>query len=232
MSTESVANEIKLKAANWSLEGEKSIHAMMDRAQRHMFSEPCARSIYVDPLTGQHPFLPVTIDIFTYDLPDISKTINGIARTLRFTRCMNLYILVADVTDYGQLNEYNRYIRQKWIRREGDKFFFEFDPETSTQTDPARVSFKHAPKATDAELYRHISLIEPLRLTDSAIPLMVAEDWEAAIIDGSLGYIEYYDYGNSDRLQTFYEYWCPRFWDKENKHTQLNKPTTTPIRNF
>jgi len=157
-------------------------------------------------------------------------------RVIRAYKCNKVFI---DVTFF---RDYNR----RWINRTNfdypinpytfltDKLNFAEIPVytyTALQNTPARIIFKEDPGDTvlaDEKYYTEFT-VEPLQLTSETIPLMVAQDWEAAIIDGSLGYIEYYDYGRSDRLTTFHDYWAPKFWDAENENA-MAQVTSTPVR--
>jgi len=212
--------------------GPESVHTLITRCQNKLFSKPCNNSIYIDPLTGRHPFLPVTGDKFDYDIPPVQITIDGIARDIEFSRCVEIFILDEDAEDYGLLETITNWEKRKWIEKQEDRYILPVHSYDRIDNTRARIIFQNAPENTEAELYRHVSLIRPLPVTDDAIPLMVNERWYEALIDGVLGMAEYHNYGRSDRLQTFNDYWCNLFWESSDIMPRANKVTSTPPRRF
>ena len=228
MSTRSVADEIKLKAPNWPQEGNPSILMQMQRAQDFLYSKPCNRSLYVDPSIGTHPYLVTTDTVFGYDIPDISMVIQGTARTIRIFRVEEIYMDRSFLTDYGRYDSENL-LPIGWASIEPDRITMKVTGTEALENTPANISFQYNP-GTETEKFRMKAVIEPLRLTALAIPLMVSRNWEQAIIDGALGFIEYHDYGRSDRMQTFYDYWAPRFWQEQNRNPDHKRVKATSIR--
>lgn len=221
MSTYSVLDEMKLKAPTWNRDGNPSLIAMLDRAQRFMFSKPCALTLYLDPSTGKYPYLVTTATEREYSIPDISYTLEQIERPLRIFKVHEVFVDAANRTlEYGI----------QWDYVDGDRIIIDGKAYTAQQNTKARFIFKDDP-GSESEWYQYKGIIEPLRLTNDTIPLMVSEDWEPALIDGALGFIEYLDYGRSDRLQTFYDHWCPRFWNAEDSgNSSHEKKKATRVR--
>lgn len=236
MGTMQVVDEIKLKAPAWSRDGAVSILQMMDRAQRFLFAEPCNRTIFIDPATGNHPTLDTTAAKFEYEIPDVSIIIDGLARPIRISKVTEVYIPGTAKQDYAQLLLDRVSLPSIAGAVMEDRLTIKHTcypalEDNKPGTNKCRVIFPFDPGASTGKM-RYVGLIEPLRLTEDTIPLMVEEEFEGYIIEGALAYIEYYDYGRSDRLQNFQENWALRFWDKQNKMNHLNKVTNTPIRPF
>jgi hypothetical protein len=305
MSTKTVADEIKLKAPTWSYEGSRSILQMMDRAQRKMFSQACRNTVFVDPTTGDYPFLPTQAGVYQYTIPDAYRVIGGSAATYnagtagvsvdgvtvtltgaslpdifgagdvvtidtssingppksyiissvisttQFTivdpepTLQGLSGMLYAISSNGGASSFRisdvvrMYVSSKsagidYRKLMVDRAMYEAGVcgEVNLTTLPAlqgvrtSVIFPFDPGAT-TNMYQYVGLIEPMRLTSVQIPLSLPEEWEYAIIEGSLGYIESYDYGNSQRVQEFEEVICPRFWDKGRGAGYTGYSTTT-----
>lgn len=225
MSTLSVATEIKLKAPTWGYDGNNSILQMMDRAQRAMFSKLCRNTIYLDPTTGDHPLLSTTAGVFSYIIPSVNVLLNGIQTSVRIADVKRVFIAPKKcgaeyrglIMARGMFTGFNNNVEFTCVPclstgGDGTTVLFPFDPQTST------------------DKYQYVAMLEPLRLTGTGVPLMVPEIWEPAIIDGALGYIEYYNYGRSDRLQTFTDTWCSDFWEVGRNSGYRGVTLSTPVR--
>jgi hypothetical protein len=216
--------------------GAESACALITRCQNKLFSKASNNSIYVDPLTGLHPFLPIVADQNAYDIPGVQMMLGGIDRDIAFSKCLEAYIEDSAAVEYGISDLLSSWLRKDWIEKVEDRYILPIHSFErvggNTNATPARIIFKRKPEESDAELVHHISLIQPLPVTDDSIPLSVNEQWDEALIDGVLGSAEYYQYGNSDRLQTFNDYWCNKFWEAADSMPRINKVKATPRRRF
>jgi hypothetical protein len=235
MSTAAVIDEIKLKAVNWNRQGsDKSIAVMLNRAQNYLFSRACRESVVMDPETGAYPLLTTTAGEKKYDLPNFTKEIydeqgNAQDVTLRFKMGIELQQTQIPTNEYGIDNILRR--MNSGIKGTHDGIyvcnatFYE-----ALVNRPAFVVLHFDPGAT-TEKYSIYGLLEPLQITNDTIPLSVSSEWEMALIDGALGFIEYHDYGRSDRLQTFYDVWANKYWSAYPLATNYGSTSITPIRN-
>jgi hypothetical protein len=226
VSTLTVADEIALKAPSWTYQGSRSILAMMNRAQNFLFSKLCLQSVYLDPLTGDNPFLSTTGTTRNYTLPNVTVSVDDVDRSLRIGMAHELYSTYDPANDYT-LRPYNP---NAWTRR-GNRIYWRFSPQPATEINAASVSLLFDP-GTYTDKYQYVALLEPLQLTSEAIPLMVGLNDEWAIIEGALGFIEYFDYGRSDRLDKFKEQIAREFWDKYRAVATPDKTFATPRRKF
>ena len=220
MSTLTVADEIALKAPSWTYQGSRSILAMMNRAQNFLYSKPSLLSIYIDPLTGDNPFLSTTGTTRNYTLPNVTVAVDGADRSLRIFMASEVY------STYDLSDDYS----SGWTRS-GQRVNWRFTPKPATETDRASLILMFDP-GTHTDKYQYVALLEPLQLTSEAIPLMVGVNDEWAIIEGALGFIEYFDYGRSDRLDKFKEQFAREFWDKHRSVATPDKTFSTPRRKF
>jgi len=236
MGTKTVVDEIKLKAPAWSRDGAVSILQMMDRAQRFLYSEPCNRTVYIDPLTGNHMTLNTESGKFEYEIPDVTIKIDDLDRPIRISKVVEVYIPGTAKQDYAQLLLDRVSLPQIAGEVREDRLTLKHTcypalEEGVPGANKCRVIFPFDPGDSTGKI-RLVAIIEPLRLTEDIIPLMIEEEFEDDIIEGALAYIEKNDYGRSDRLVNFKENLALRFWDKQNKMNHLNKVTNTPIRPF
>jgi hypothetical protein len=199
---------------------------MMQRAQNFLFSKPCLYSAYVDPATGHNPILTTVAGTRKYDIPDVAVSLDGMDRTLRIAMVYDFYSHFEQVNDY-RLHPYGHNVEKV----QGRRIYWKFTPHPATETDAACLVLPFDP-GTYTTRYRYTALLEPMQLTSDAIPLMVTPNDEWAIIDGALGYIEYYDYGRSDRLEKFKEQLAREFWDKYSAIATPNKANGTIARRF
>lgn len=218
MSTLSVVDEILLKAPGWQRDGSKSVLAMMNRAQNYLFSKPSVQSIYVDPATGDYPFLVTVAGQRAYTIPGVTMTIGGVPDTP--IRIKQVYEVLAKnqnllVNQNGfQINDYGVIQNMRYIDgTAGDEVYYNFTPVAAKELDDAKVIFPFDPGAATTK-YQIKALIEPAQLLSDTIPLMVEMDDEMALIEGALGYIEFFDYGRSDRMDRFEQMYAPRYWAK------------------
>lgn len=227
MSTFSLLDEMRLKAPAWNREGNPSLASMLDRAQRQFFKKPCNRNMFIDRVTGDYPFLETTEAKLDYDIPNLTIKLGGINRTIRWQKIHEIVVRNSTLQDYNLLE------KTSIIRRDGidKKALIVIDGSAleATQVDKAIFVFADDP-GTELTRYRIRGIIEPLRITNDTIPLMVDEEWEQALLDGALGYIEYYDYGRSDRMQTFQDHWLPKYWLDEDRGAHREKKVATRIR--
>jgi len=200
----------------------------MNRVQNFLFSKACLKSLYVDPTTGDYPFLATTALTYDYQIPDVNVEVDPDVGEvpLRISKVLEVFTENACLSDYGLTN-----FKGKIAFIDGSKVQWRFTPRPAIQDKRARVSFPFDP-GTYATRYKIQCLIEPLQLTDETIPLMVEQDEEDLIIEGALGYIEYYDYGRSDRLEKFKKELASEFWNKYAGVETIRKSTGTPRRKF
>jgi len=232
MSTQSVVDEIKLKAPAWARDGSTAILNKMDQCQRFMFSRACLPSVYIDPTTGRHPFLETTAETFEYELPDVTITIDSIPRTIRIARALEVFI------PSNRQEEYQALLvdpihpgNEAFIESKNGRLIIDATTPPATQKKKARVIFANDP-GTYTDRYRVLQLIEPLRLTEDTIPLMIEEMWEPDLIEGSLALIERADYGRSDRWNYFVNDACQRFWYENNRGQSQGRRKATPPRSL
>lgn len=229
MSTATVVDEIKLKAPNWSAEGSKSILSMLNRAQNFALSKPVVENVVIDPLTGDYPFLVTESAKREYEIPDVSMEFDPEVGTveLRIFKILELF------SEQQQINDYNRrtVIRPYISVIQGGKTNYKFAPRPATELKKARIILPFDPGAT-TEFYRYKAILEPLQLTSITIPLTIDQTCEEMLICGALAFIEQNDYGRSDKLKDFKEYYCPLFWRSHAHIDTTRKVDGTPIRKF
>jgi len=143
-----------------------------------------------------------------------------------------VYVEEEQAEEYGIIDQLERLTRNEVAVKQGTQYYINIHSVERMDDTPANIIFRYAPEQPSANIYRHISLVRPLPVTDDNIPLMVNEQWHEALIDGVLGMTEYYQYGSSDRLQTFNEYWCKKFWGQSDRMPRVNKILQTPVRKF
>jgi len=230
VSTQTVVDEIKLKAPGWARDGSSAILQKLDQCQKFMFSKACNQTVRIDGTTGKHPYLVTTENQYEYELADISMTIDGIPRTIRMARALEIYI------PNGAVSEYQTLMLDPL--RPGFEGVGEVRPDRiilnctlipATESNKAKVVFSTNP-GSYATRYRMKVLLEPLRLTEDTIPLMVEEQWEPDLIEGVLALIERADYGRSDRWTAFANDACIRFWAQGNEANHEGKQRNTPPR--
>jgi hypothetical protein len=229
MSTKSIIDEIKLKAPGWDRVGTaKSIASMLTRCQNLLYSKPCRETVFIDPATGNHPLLSTTAGQFDYPLPDVSKVIEGLARDLRLFFCFQVYALGTNVSTVLYLERDGGVIRRE-TGRQGAKYIYNTTGSEATEEDAARVMFNFDP-GTTTDKYRMICTLEPMPIDSESIPLMVSKNYEWALIEGTLGFIEYFDLGRSDRLDQFKLKLAKEFWRGNPAAEGVDEITNTPIR--
>jgi hypothetical protein len=118
---------------------------------------------------------------------------------------------------------------QNVVRQSSGKYVVNATCYEAMERRPAFVVFKFDPGLTTDKYYIY-GLMEPKQITADTIPLAVSTEWELALIDGALGFIEYHDYGRSDRLQTFYDVWAVKYWNAYALATNDGVPLITPVR--
>jgi len=228
LSTATVVSEIKLKAPNWSRDGARSILAMMNRAQNYLFSRAHELSVYIDPLTGDFPLLATTATQYDYEIPNVSMTIDDDtgAVPIRIHHVDQVFSEGIRLSDYGIST-----IKPYMVSIDGNNVKWRFASRPALENKKCRVSFQFDP-GTHTDRYFYKAIIEPLQLTSDAIPLMVQQDDEEALIEGALGWIEYFDYGRSDRLDRFKKEMAPAFFNKYKGLESTRVNNATPRRKF
>jgi len=228
VSTLTLVDEIKLKAPNWSRDGSRSILAMLNRAQNFLFAKPCDVSIYVDPGTGDYPFLETTGTTRDYEISDVQVTVDDEVGPvpLRIFKVHEVFSENISMRDYGAQT-----VAPQIGSVIANKIVWKTTNPVALQEKRARVRFPFDP-GTYTDRYRIKCIIEPLQLTADSIPLMVSQVDEEVLMEGALGFIEYHDYGRSDRLANFKTVMAPQFWEKYGGIETLRKITNTPRRKF
>lgn len=236
MSTQSVVDEIKLKAPAWARDGSSAILQKMDQCQRFMFSKACLPTVYIDPSTGKHPVLATTAGTFEYELPDVSKSLWDaaaqayVSRTIKISKALEVYIPNGNIDEYSALMlDPMRPGSNSMVETRNGRIIIAVTTVPATQASPAKVIFENDP-GTYADRYRVLELIEPLRLTEDTIPLMIEERWEPDLIEGVLALIERADYGRSDRWNYFLNDACQRFWYENSLGQHTGQVRATPPR--
>jgi hypothetical protein len=224
MSTRSVVDEIKVVAKDWDEEGAVSVCSMLNKAQNFLFSKPCALSLYKDPDTGDYPFLTTLATQKDYEIPDFSRDIDGVARTLRIFAVYEVFSVAASASEYTDVLR----------NRSGSRFnvndiVYRGKGSPALQNTRARWMFKEDPGAS-SDRYQYKGLIEPLQITAVSIPLMVPQDCEDVLVEGALGYIEKLEYGKSDRLTVFQNQLANDFWTKQGSYADDEHVDQVPIR--
>ena len=231
MSTQTVIDEIKLKAPAWARDGATSLLQILDRCQKTLFSRACNVTVYVDPDTGQHPFL-ATDGSMSYNVPDVIVLMDGIPRTLRISKVLEVYVKTETLNEYRDiLVDPQRQGSAIYSEVREDRMIVRCNLVAATEVNPARIMFGFDP-GTETEKYRYKALLEPLRLTEETIPLSVPEIWEPDLIDAVNGWIEKSDYGRSDRWNSFLNDSCQRFWAQNSEGNHTGKVVSTPPRPF
>lgn len=234
MSTKTVIDNVKLKAAGWARDGSVSIGQNLDACQRLMFSKPCKSTVYVDSTTGQHPVLATQDGVYIYDVPNFTRNIGRgdaptytpIPRELRISKVLDVYVKANITTEYSLLVQDPTRLASNIIREyKDDKYIVAADGISATEVESAKIVFDFNP-GTTTDRYYYKSLIEPLRITADTIPLMVEEVWEPDLIEGVLAMIERPDYGRSDRWNYFINDACVRFWKEGNEGASARRVTT------
>lgn len=236
MSTLTVVDEILLKAPAWQRDGSRSVLSMMNRAQNYLYSKPSLQSVYVDPATGDYPFLNTVAGQFSYTIPNILVTLGGVPNTsLRVKQVYELFAKNQNliVNDYGfNIDDYNVIKNMRHVDKTiGDEAYYSFTPIAAKELDDAKIIFPFDP-GTKTGIFQIKCMVEPLQLTADTIPLSVEQDDEMAIIEGALGYIEFYDYGRSDRMDRFEQMYAPRYWSKYRIMPTPRKARGTLARKF
>lgn len=233
MSTSTVVDEIKLKAPTWSRDGSRSILAMMNRAQNFLFSKPSLLSTYVDPGTGDYPVLATTDDVRDYEVPDVPFTYQPDNDLLapKVTAQLRIHCVHEIFSERHHCHDYGFCFRPPFFTFAGKKIIWTFTPKPALQNTRARVTFPFDP-GTHAKRYKMLAVMEPLQLTADSIPLMVQQDDEADIIEGALSYIEFYDYGRSDRMRNFEDKIAHEFWNKYKGTETIHKTEGVNRRKF
>jgi hypothetical protein len=231
LSTKTLVDEISIKATGWNRAGKNSICNQITRVQNYLFSKPSRVSICLDKTTGDHPFLVTEAGKFEYDIPNTSIVMAGILdpRPLRISMVLEVY---TKKQNFSQ--EYRSVVIDRGdIRPLADRYIIEAYPSEALDDDtPARILFPFDPGDT-TDTYQYEALIEPLQILNETVPIMVARNYESMLLDGALGYIEYHDYGRSDRLQTFLELHAPTFWAAypyAPRRNRNNAHQTPPLR--
>jgi len=229
VSTATVVDEIKLKAPSWSAEGSKSILSMLNRAQNFALSKPVVENVVVDPLTGDYPFLITEAGKRDYEIPNTSLELDPETGDveLRVFKVLELF------SEQQQIRDYNRrtVIRPYVATVQGGKTNYKFTPRPATELVPARIILPFDPGAT-TDVYKYKAILEPLQLTAITIPLTLDQTCEEMLICGALAFIEQNDYGRSDKLKEFKDYYCPRFWRSHAHIDVTRKVDGTPIKKF
>jgi hypothetical protein len=202
----------------------------VDRLQKYIFSKENKFSMFLDPTTGMPPLLPTTAGVFEYDIPDVSKVINGTTYTLRAAHVKRVMIDATRSHEYDiqyigapfELTYLNPFSSQST-----KQFFCEIpaDSYDATETDRAKVVFRSDPTTIIDQYYTEI-IIEPLTLSSVNIPLMLPQKWERALFDGVVGEIQDNGYGKDTRINRFYEYWLPQIWDEMDRGATSQKRNT------
>ena len=240
MSTKTIVDRVQMKAKAWPRDGVNSICQIISEVQNEMFGAPCRATTFIDPTTGDYPFLATVAGQFSYDLPNVSVVIDGIStpRPVRLRMCTELF--TRDIMVFQEYPQLLRYMPRFIEEQHGKIVIYSTNTEAlgegilstgQTGATPARVIFPYDPGNT-TNTYQIEALIEPIQVTADTIPLMVGKKWEDAIMDGVLGKIEYQDYGESNRLQTFREYWLPLFYAAYKSTRDRSMRTVTEPRKF
>jgi hypothetical protein len=229
MSTKTVVDEIKRKAPAWPRDGQNSICQMLNRAQNYLFSKPCRISVYIDKTTGRHPFLTTVAGQYEYDIPNGSVVLAGIVtpRPIRMFLATEVYTMSSTAAQ-----EYSRVLQDRGdISIQATRIIINSTNIEALENTPAKIIFPFDP-GDSTDKYQYEAIFEPLQIASDSIPLMVPKIWELALIDGTLGNMEYFDYGRSDRLQTFMEVHAPAFWAAYPSVLKQNQQTATMPRKF
>jgi hypothetical protein len=213
MSLRSLIDDITDKTGEtWS---RNKIRRVINDIQNELFTQPCMYTIHLDA-TGFPPYLVTQNNILQYDIPNITRTISGVARSLRVYQITKILIDVSTINDYDYrvvglpfqyhgLNPYSGDI---------EKLDFQEIAVNSTpalEDTPASVTFKTNPGATTTTFFAE-GTYEPLQLTSEEIPLTIPKRFERAIKDYVIGEIQDQNYGEDSRLARFEDFWKDQIW--------------------
>jgi hypothetical protein len=232
MSVKYLAQDIMKKAPGWGI---TDVLRKINEVQNYIYAHPCRQTMYLDPATGFPPTLATTAGKLDYEVPDITKNINAVARTLRIAKVLRVFVDATTAKQYqlpyiGELfeltpvNPFSPYSTGL-----DKKYFWQIPVDTleATETDRARIMFKNDPGTTTTAFF-YECVIEPLQITSTSTPLMLPQRWERAIFDGVVAQIQDNAYGKDSREAKFYEYWCPQIWYWLDQGAQSN-PINTPV---
>jgi hypothetical protein len=168
----------------------------------------------IDEDTGDYPYLVTTAGVRLYSIPDIirERTINGEVQEvpIRISKAIRVFSRASEGSDYG-LSLLSGTFSDGVFSNDAEGQNFRFTSIPATEADSSRILFPFDPGDT-TEKYRYVSLIEPQRLTADTVPVMIPEEFEFMLVEGALGWIEYNDYGRSDRMDKFKEQYAREFW--------------------
>lgn len=223
MSVKSLIDEILPYAPGFNRSGTRGLLTMIQRAQDLLFDYDGPYMRYFDMTNqGWPPFLLTTAGTYRYEITGanlscgaLTKTIGGVARTVRARRVMKIFVESTTI-DYTRRWLGTPYL-SSWVnpyttstnRLEVADVAVESEP--ALENTNAAVYFKEDP-GTTTDVYFCEFVWEAPRLTSENIPFVVPLKYEEAIEDYVLGTIEKRQNGRSgERLQKFHEYWVPEF---------------------
>ncbi len=225
MSTKSVIDRIIPYAPGWSRStGTRSILRLIEQGQDELFEydAPYMRYLGTDN-EGFPPYLKTQANVFKYEIipanlsaTTLVHTIGGVDRTIRCRRVIKVFVDVSFSAEFGI-----RWIGRPYVNYFQNPYSNNFDrtmiadvPVDSypaLENTPAYVIFKEDPGTQD-ERYFVEFVWEPPRLTSENIPLIVPLNYEEALEEYVLGYVQRRSHGRIGESQLDWRnIWVPRF---------------------
>lgn len=201
--------------------------AYLNRAHKAMVNQDCAQNefYHFSDTTFAYPFLNTTADTLHYEIiaanlrdsagAAITLTMNGVTVAIR--RIVRIF------TQSAALGYYSKKFRGEelamvstnpyWGSIFPATWYYEMvgQPFDRTNNQAARFLFAQDP-GTHADKYYVQSYIAAPELSTVSDKLFVDGDqWEEALIDGTVGYWEDVQHGSNNRLEKFRKYWMPKY---------------------
>lgn len=225
------------------------ILAYLDRAQRGLFNQDAAQMVWLNSSDDEFP-LPIlqttegtlSYEISAANLVDsdgdaVTLTIGGYTVVPRKLRpATGVFIQSAGVSNYSKSFSGERFdwagVNSLWAKKLNKLRFYSVPGIPYARTDIRGCTFQFAEDpGTTTDMYYVEFYVAPVSLTSESIPLSLeGDEWEEALIDGVVGYVEDVQNGRSERLQRFMSYWRPRFRNAMNAGMSQRKPMQMPIR--
>ncbi|MFH1738206.1 MAG: hypothetical protein ABIH23_04305 [bacterium] len=230
--------------------GRTIILSCLNRAVRALFNQDCAQTTYYNDSddTFPFPFLSTTDGTLSYEIAtslvdsdgtSVTPAVNSVTVTPR--RVKRVFISSASM----RTGEYSPNFRGEsfsvtsvnphWSVRPyyGTYTMVVGMPVDKTDTQAAKFVFAENPGTHDdffyAEFYyEHPELEDATGSTGTF--LFDSNRWEQALIDGTVGFIEDFQHGESRRMERFFTHWAEKFKGEQNKGADQRRPAKFPVR--
>lgn len=233
MSTKALLNRLMAKiSGGWSRStGDLSVLKLIEQAQDHLLSGIGTKRVFIgSDNKGFPPYLLTTAGNYQYEITGanlssgtLAKTIGGASYSVTADIVIRVFIDITNSSDYGGM---------PWCGEPA--VYWAFNPfSNSTErleiapvavdstpalesTNPV-ITFKFDP-GTSTQKYFCEFLWRAPRLVSENIPLVVPPEFEQAIEDYVIGYIQNDENGGiNERVGSFWNFWVPKFEDSYNR---------------